>query len=699
MGKNDGKNDGKKEKKKKIKKNYHQDKNKDEEENILLKDERFQKAATHPKFSTIKDNNPSSSLLSSSNKNKNYHKTVIDERFSKILTDDNFQSISITKGKGTRVDKYGKKIDKKKESREELSAFYTLKDKNKDNDDNDDNDDEEIEENKDNTSKNKEDELDMENPEVRIAYLTALSRGEIDDSSSSSEDESDGNSTSSSESGEEEDYEAVGHTVLNPLDDNDEASELIFDHASRHVAILNLDWSNMRAMDILVMLSSFAKTAGDVRSISIYPSNFGLEQMRKEDASGPSGIWKKKTELDDEKNKDEEEENTDEDIAHEEDDIDLVKLRSYEASKLRYYFAVAEFGSSKALDHVYEELNGEEFEHSSVAIELRLIPTKEDLNEIITDRDVKEKASLPIPSNYNPPDFILDALQYTKVKCTWDEDDLTRRQKLTTAPTNDQDYDDLRAYLASDNSSDEEEQSISSSDEAAPKSTSSTANTFRKLLGLAHSSDESEQENDGDGDGEVQEQGNKQFSYVPEKKQILEQKIQDKAISKQIEQEKKELTPWDKYLLKRKEKRRERRQANKAKRYKNDSDDDDDDDDDQVQEETNNNNTTSKEELELLLAGDDKEEQNKDFNMRQLIKLQTKKSKKKNKKTTEEATTTSGQEFEINVDDTRFKSLFDGTDDRFGIDKTSTNFKPTVSMKMILNEQSTRRKKRRKNMD
>merc|ERR1711862_927491 len=116
-------------------------------------------------------------------------------------------------------------------------------------------------------------------------------------------------------------------------------------------------------------------------------------------------------------------------------------------------------------------------------------------------------------------------------------------------------------------------------------------------------------------------------------------------------------------------------------------------------EETNNNNTTSKEELELLLAGDDKEEQNKDFNMRQLIKLQTKKSKKKNKKTTEEATTTSGQEFEINVDDARFKSLFDGTDDRFGIDKTSTHFNPTVSMKMILNEQSTRRKKRRKNMD
>jgi len=659
------KKDRKKDKEKKQKKN--QKDNKDEEENILLKDERFQKAVTHPKFSNIKDNNKkinkSSSLLPSSvssSNNKNHQKTVIDERFSKLLTDENFQTISITKGKGTRVDKYGKKIDKKKESREELSAFYTLEGKgeDEDKDDNDDDDviqesEEEIEEN--NDDMNKEEELDMENPEVRIAYLTALSRGEIDDSSSSSEDESGDDSSSSDSGDEEEDFEAVGNTVLNPLDDKDEGNELIFDHASRHLAILNLDWSNMRAMDILVLLSSFAKTPGDVRSISIYPSNFGLEQMKKEDAYGPSGIWKKKSERDDgQNNKDDdvEEENTDdEDIAHKEDDIDPVKLRAYEASKLRYYFAVAEFSSSKALDHVYDELNGEEFEHSSVAIELRLIPTQEDLKDIITDRDVKEKASMPIPSSYNPPDFILDALQYTKVKCTWDEDDLQRRQKLTTAPTNDQDYDDLRAYLASDNSSDEEEQSISSSSDAGPKSSSSDANKFRKLLGLAHSSDESDQEND-DGE-EAQEQGNKQFTYVPEKKQMLEQKIQEKAISKQKDQEEKELTPWDKYLLKRKEKRRERRQAAKAKRYQNDSDNDSENDSGQEQEETNNNNKTSKEELELLLAGDDKEEQSKDFNMRQLIKLQTtkeKSKKNKNKKAKKDTlTTTSGQEFQINV--------------------------------------------------
>ena len=45
----------------------------------------------------------------------------------------------------------------------------------------------------------------------------------------------------------------------------------------------------MRIINILVLLSSFSKTPGDTRSISMCPSNFGLEQMQKEDAHGPSG--------------------------------------------------------------------------------------------------------------------------------------------------------------------------------------------------------------------------------------------------------------------------------------------------------------------------------------------------------------------------------------------------------------------------
>ena len=253
-------------------------------------------------------------------------------------------------------------------------------------------------------------------------------------------------------------------------------------------------------MNIFVLLSLFAKTPGDTRSISMCPSNFGLEQMQKEDAYGPSGTQKNHA-----------------DIANKEDDIDLVKLKAYEASKLRYYFAVAEFTDSKVLDYVHDEFNNQEIKHSSIAIELRLILVLEKLKEITTNRQVKEKATFPIPSNYNPPDFMLDVLQYAKVKCAWDEDDSQRCYKLALVPTNDQEHNDLCIYLTSDNSSDcESLQGVSNA---------------RKLLALAFSDDESE--------------GNKEFLCVPEIKQTIEQKMQDK-----VQKEKKELTPWDKYLLK-----------------------------------------------------------------------------------------------------------------------------------------------------
>ena len=41
------------------------------------------------------------------------------------------------------------------------------------------------------------------------------------------------------------------------------------------------------------------------------------------------------------------------------------RLQLYERSKLRYYYAVAEFGSAAAAAHVYAECDGLEFERSA----------------------------------------------------------------------------------------------------------------------------------------------------------------------------------------------------------------------------------------------------------------------------------------------------------------------------------------------
>ena len=82
--------------------------------------------------------------------------------------------------------------------------------------------------------------------------------------------------------------------------------------------------------------------------------------------------------------------------------------------------------------------------------------------------------------------------------------------------------------------------------------------------------------------------------------------------------------------------------------------------------------------------------------MRGLTKLERhgkKKLKGKRKRQLETlAANVSGQDFHVDTTDTRFAALLDGTDDRFGIDRTNPAYKETGAMKELLQEQSKRRK-------
>ena len=110
------------------------------------------------------------------------------------------------------------------------------------------------------------------------------------------------------------------------------------------------------------------------------------------------------------------------------------------------------------------------------------------------------------------------------------------------------------------------------------------------------------------------------------------------------------------------------------------------------------NNSTS---LSLYLYLD--EEHTKDFDMRGLAKLEKhagKKLKGKRKRQHETlAANVSGQEFQIDTTDDRFAALIDGSDDRFGIDRTNPLYKETGAMKTLLQEQSKRRRKNRGRKD
>lgn len=533
-------------------------------------DERFLVAVNRPQFQKPKEQ---------------ASKVVLDERFASVLTDPRFRV--------QEQDKYGRRTKKQPEEHvEELSAFYTVEkaEKKQDFEENGDGQkSEESESKKDEPGSDEEEPSNDEDPAARIKYLTALSRGELSVSSSSDqeeeeEDEDDDVSDSTDEEGDDNAvYGKAG--ILDPSTRIDDAVPLT-EIPSPYIAVMNMDWKHVRAVDLFAILASFTP-AGGVRRVQVFPSNYGLEQMVKEAVHGPTDLWKKTR-----AKPKEEEEDGDQNSASDADpledsvndcesidaqglylkqlrlenekietDFDTEKLRAYEASKLKYYFAIAEFSSSENADKAYKEVDGLELEHSSAAMDLRSIPPDE-LEGVVKGRQLRDEAT-SIPSNYQPPDFVVNALQQSTVQCTWDDGDVERQRKLTSYNSGQPgawgmlaEQDDLRAYLASDVSSDEEEVEGDSEDEG--EKTDGKASRLRRVLGLEGSSEESDgdHENDFSSDDEEENDFSKQVTFIPG-----QEKLEDKIRSKLQLKNEKELTPWQKYQEKRKKKRRELRQA------------------------------------------------------------------------------------------------------------------------------------------
>lgn len=598
-----------------------------------IDDERFRAAVNRPQFSKPKQDSS---------------KVVLDDRFASVLTDPRFRL--------AEKDKYGRKQSKEQPS-EELNAFYKVE--TQDNDDNDDKSNESSVHRDEPVERESDEESVKEDPAARIKYLTALSRGELSVSSSSSEEEEESDSDDS-DSSDEENVEHTIYGTAGVLDPSSREQEEITltQTPSPFIAVMDMDWKHVRAVDLFAILSSFTPP-GAVRRVQIFPSNFGLERMAKEKQYGPENLWTKKNKDNEEEDSSEsdgdepvEEDSESEDNSvdvHEqylkqlrieneekESDFDAEKLRAYEASKLKYYFAVVEFASSEYADVAYREVDGMELEYSSAAMDLRSIPPDE-LDGVIKDRELRDEAT-SIPSKYQPPAFVVSALQQSSVKCTWEDGDEERQRKLTAYGAGQPDAwgeaieeDDLRAYLASDVSTSDEDEAGDESDDGGGK-----GSKMRKMLGLDESDEDDGRSTSSSEDGDNDNDFSKEVTFIPGKA-----KLEDRIRSKLEAKNEKELTPWEKYQQKRKEKRRERKQARRKLRkgfndptedgsmYDSESDDDiagvDDDfflDADEekpkasatkfvkkkvskTQDEIEKATAPStKEELELLLAGD-----------------------------------------------------------------------------------------------
>jgi hypothetical protein len=336
-------------------------------------------------------------------------------------------------------------------------------------------------------------------------------------------------------------------------DDYDDQIELEFakqeevptlDCETRRLAVVNMDWNHIKAVDLLVCMNCFLPKGGQILTVAVYPSEFGLKRMAEEAVRGPALFGS-----DDESSEDDQ------------DELENEKLRQYEKDRLRYYFAVIECDSSATSGYLYKACDGVEFERTSNVLDLRFIP--DDMEFDHPPRDIATE----VPTNYLAPDFHTRALQHSKVNIAWDDDEPLRVKTLHRKFDPDQLNEmDFKAYLASDDEvsdgDDDDDDDSQENGEDGENKKKGLREKYRALL-LESGDPSEEREDKDDKDMEITfHTGLEELS-----KRILEKSKKNNS----------EETVWEAYLRKRSEKRKARKNlANRSSEDKTSSSDGED---------------------------------------------------------------------------------------------------------------------------
>ncbi|ESZ90814.1 putative Pre-rRNA-processing protein esf1 [Sclerotinia borealis F-4128] len=391
-----------------------------------VNDPRFSNFSTDPRFRL-----PS----------KKQTRTKIDKRFSRMLKDEDFSN-------SAKVDRYGRKLSgsgKKKA----LERLYV----DEDEEDEDSGSEKENEEGKD---------VQVEDDEVVEKELRRAATGY---------DAARGGGFSSSEDEDEDEDGGVDieeEATFPDMQAEQQAVEM--GEVSARIAVVNLDWDNIRSVDLMAVFQSFVNIGGKIHKISVYQSEYGKERMEREELEGPpKEIFAKKQEEDEDDEEDsEDEEDTDDEELDEKIKKDLQKgddgnefdsgaLRQYQLERLRYFYAVVVCSDEKTAENIYQKCDGTEYLGSANFFDLRFIPDGTEFDDKPRDECTK------VPTGYKPMEFVTDALQHSKVKLTWDmnPEEASRKDAINKAFTGsraDIGENDLRAYLGSDSEDDEEEE-------------------------------------------------------------------------------------------------------------------------------------------------------------------------------------------------------------------------------------------------
>lgn len=616
----------------------------------------------------------------------------LDKRFKHMLDDKDFS-------RNAAVDRYGRKL-KKDDTKEKLKKFYQV-----------DEDDE-------------SDESDDDKAVQKGSHDPARDGGFEDSSSeeSSSEEE---------EVEEDEDEQAQFPDKQQP--------DVPTGDVTNRIAVVNLDWDNIRAEDLMTVFSSFLPPGARVLNVTVYPSEFGRERMEKEEVEGPPkeifASSKKSSKRDgsdaEEIDSEEEEEEIKKSIlkADNGEEFNSTQLRRYQLDRLRYYYAIIKFSSKDTAKHVYDLIDGAEYLSSANFFDLRFVPDDTDFSD-----DKPRDECSRIPDDYKPTEFVTDALQHSKVKLTWDADDKSRKEAQARAFRGshaDIDENDLKAYIGSDSSGDESEDNEDGGVEVVDTTGGEASTTklskkeaerqrMRALLGLGAEPTRSKT------DAPVGEMevtftsglaGGHGKDSIFENEPEIEETTVEKYVRKERERKKR-----------RKEKLKASKQGDEEKPTNEDAADSEDNEagpaeappqeedagfNDPFFEDPDGKATAGsrrkeerrkkreeraaeeaasaaqRAELELLMV-DDEKAKIKHFDMNEIERAEKQARKKGKGKKNKKLDSAPADDFDVNVSDPRFSRLYDSHE--FAIDPTNPRFKSTSGMKALLDEGRKRRR-------
>ncbi|KAL6960442.1 hypothetical protein U1Q18_038207 [Sarracenia purpurea var. burkii] len=423
----------------------------------VVTDSRFASVHSDPRFAKL---------------TKHKSKVAIDSRFHRMFTDKSFSSSS------AQIDKRGKpkdssqnhlkhyyRLEEKEEEEKELKSIEEVKDEDADSE-------EESEE----SQSEREVELKKRGgkpSELELKNESDESASEDDEDEDEDEDAANDDKSSTDTTDSDEEYDIFSEEE-NDLLPEENVPEI--DKETHRLAVVNLDWSHVKAVDLYVLLSSFLPKGGQILSVAVYPSEFGLKRMEEEAVHGPVALF----------NDSKEQNESDDDDGN--DEISDKKLREYELSRLRYYYAVVECDSSATADYLYKTCDGIEFERSSNKLDLRFIPDSMQFKH--PPRDVATE----VPVNYEGADFHTRALQHSKINLTWDEDEPQRARTLKRKFNAEQLAElELKEFLASDESETDEDKNYDAVEDQSEKK-HKKQDLYRSLLQSGKDSDEDDEE-------------------------------------------------------------------------------------------------------------------------------------------------------------------------------------------------------------